>query len=201
MPEVAEVPTFHELFGAEPLTVADAPGRVNLIGEHTDYHEGFVLPCAIPQRTRVELRPRADRRVRVWSAERPERIVEYSRGFERRSGGWIDYLAGITAILDRRGMHVPGYEARIVSTVPVGAGLSSSAALEVAVLRALRDALALALTDVDLARLAQQAEIDFVGAPVGIMDQFAASLATEREALFLDTRTPRIHPCSDSARG
>jgi len=182
-------PTFDDLFGAPADVAADAPGRVNLIGEHTDYHEGYVLPIVIPQRTRAAARRRDDATVRVWSAVAPERIEEYRLGAERSGRGWLDYVQGLSAALARRGMQLAGSDLRIESTVPVGAGVSSSAALEVSVLRALRQLFHLDLDDVALARAAQAAETDFVGAPVGIMDQMAASLGQDGEALFLDSRT------------
>ena len=168
---------------------ADAPGRVNLIGEHTDYHDGFVLPCAVPQRTEAVLRTRDDRRVRVWSRQIGGEPVAFEIGHERTGAGWGDYIQGLTWALRQEGMAVGGFDLHLESAVPLGSGLSSSAALEVATLRALRGAFELDLPDVRLARVAQRAEVEFVGAPVGIMDQMASSLAGEREALFLDTRT------------
>lgn len=169
-------------------TRAEAPGRVNLIGEHTDYHDGFVLPCAIPQRTIADLQLRADNRVRASSAQAPD-TIEYELGAETRGRGWVDYVQGVTWALRQAGFTFGGFELRLQSSVPLGSGLSSSASLEVATLRAIREAFGLALDDVDLARHGQRAEVEFVGAPVGIMDHMAASLAAEREALFLDTRT------------
>jgi galactokinase len=170
---------------------ASAPGRVNLIGEHTDYQEGFVLPCAVPQRTRATVRRREDRQVRATSAEMPDGI-EFELGAEKRQDGWADYIQGLTWMLAQRGFAIGGFELALTSDVPLGSGLSSSAALEVSTLRALRELFALDLGDVDIAELAQRAEVDFVGAPVGIMDQMASSLAEERDALFLDTRTLRF---------
>ena len=167
---------------------ADAPGRVNLIGEHTDYHEGFVMPCAVPQRTRVVLRPRPDRRVVATSAQIDEPPVEFAVGEERKSEGWGDYVRGLTWVLAEEGFTFEGFDLQVDSDVPLGSGLSSSAALEIATLRALRDAFELQIPDVRMARLAQRAEVEFVGAPVGIMDQMACTLAGERDALFLDTR-------------
>jgi galactokinase len=181
---------FQTLFGRQPTVTADAPGRVNLIGEHTDYNGGFVLPTAIPQRTRVELAPRADRAVRVASdvdAEAPPR--EYELGGETAGRGWLDYVQGVTSLLAADGHRLGGFDARITSRVPVGSGLSSSAALSVSLMRALRPAFGLALDDVQIARLGQRAENEFVGARVGIMDPMAASLADEGTALFLDART------------
>jgi galactokinase len=186
----AALQTFNQLFGRPPDVTASAPGRVNLIGEHTDYNGGYVLPTVIPQKTVVELAPRGDRTVRVWSANVPDpRQVTYAVGTEARTGTWADYVQGITWVLGDAGHGVGGFDARITSGVPLGSGLSSSAALEISLMRALRIAFGLALEDVPLARLARRAENEFVGAPVGIMDQMACSLAGGRDALFLDTRS------------
>ncbi|HEU0034968.1 MAG TPA: galactokinase [Kofleriaceae bacterium] len=171
---------------------SSAPGRVNLIGEHTDYNGGFVLPTPIPQRATVELRTRSDRQVRVWSREMAvvsDRWEDYELGQERRRGGWLDYVMGCTEALRNAGHALSGAELRIASDVPVGSGLSSSAALEVAVLRAFRAAYNLVLDDTQLALLGQRAENDLVGAPVGVMDQMCASLGEPGAALFLDTRS------------
>ena len=180
---------FASLFGAEPAVHADAPGRVNLLGEHTDYHDGFVLPAVIPERTRVQLQPRDDRRVRAWSDGVSDGIAEYQLGGERPRQDWLDYVQGVTVALAALDAPIRGFDLRIESEVPLGAGLSSSAALEVSTLRALRAAFDLALDDVALARAGQAAETDFVGAPVGIMDQMASSLGRDGEALFIDTRS------------
>ncbi len=168
---------------------ADAPGRVNLIGEHTDYHDGYVLPTVIPQRTRVVVERRSDRRVRAASEAMGHEAVAYEVGRESPQRGWIDYVQGVTAALRERGAAIGGFDLRVTSTIPPGAGVSSSAALEVSVLRALRVAFALELDDVAIAQVARAAETDFVGAPVGIMDQMACSLGRDGEALFLDTRS------------
>jgi galactokinase len=167
----------------------DAPGRVNLIGEHTDYHEGYVLPTVIPQRTRVTMRRRPDRLVRASSTALGGRFEEYELGSEATGRGWLDYVQGVTATLTQQGIVVPGFDVRIDSSIPLGAGVSSSAALEVSLLRALRVLLGLELDDVRLARMAQLVETEFVGVPVGIMDQMASSLGRDGEALFLDTRS------------
>jgi galactokinase len=180
--------SFKAIFGHLPQVQAEAPGRVNLIGEHTDYNGGYVLPAAIAQTTRVELAPRGDRRVRLWSAQFAGDAVEYELGGERRGGRWADYAMGMTRVLAPMG-RLGGFDARIESTVPVGSGLSSSAALEIALGRGLRALFGLEIGDVELARAAQRAENEFVGAPVGIMDQMACSLADQATALFLDTRT------------
>ena len=182
------MPSFKDLFGREASVSAEAPGRVNLIGEHTDYNGGFVLPAAIPQRTRVELARCADRQVRLWSAQYPDVPFEFDLGAETRAGNWADYVKGMTRVLAEAG-DLCGFEARIESDVPVGSGLSSSAALEIAIGRAVRSLCGLGIDDVQLARAGQRAENEFVGAPVGIMDQMACSLADTCAALFLDTRT------------
>jgi len=189
---MTETPTFAALFGRSPEIRTDAPGRVNLIGEHTDYSGGLVLPVAIPQRTRVELALGEDSRVRAWSREmEPWEIEKYQLGDEEPGHGWVDYVQGITEVLRLAGHRLGGFDLRVESDVPPGSGLSSSAALGVSLLRALRAAFGLNLDDLSLAQTAQKAENDFVGAPVGIMDPMASNLADETTALFLDTRTLR----------
>jgi galactokinase len=182
---------FETLFGVVPVSAAEAFGRVNLIGEHTDYNEGFVLPTAIPQATTAAIAPRTDRVVRAWSSElrQNDRLDEYLLGWEEQGRGWLDYVQGLTRTLVAAGHSLHGFDLALRSNVPVGSGLSSSAALEIAVLRALRHVFALECDDVVLARLGQRAENEFVGAPVGIMDQMACSLARPGVALFIDTRS------------
>jgi galactokinase len=158
------------------------------MGEHTDYNEGFVLPTPVPQRTVAELALRADAAVTVVSTSLAER-ESYVLGTEARTGRWIDYVQGLTRALRETGYRLGGFDLRLDSDVPSGSGLSSSAALEVSVLRALRQAFSLPIDDVLLARLGQKAENDHVGAPVGLMDQMASSLGREGEALFLDMRS------------
>jgi galactokinase len=184
---------FTRAFRREPHVGASAPGRVNLIGEHTDYNGGYVLPMAIPQRTWVAAATVEGKRARASSRNlgSGDRIREFPVGGELVTRTWLDYVQGVTQALARDGYAIGGFDLAIVSDVPLGSGLSSSAALEVAVLRVLRDLFSLALDDVRLAQLGQRAENDFVGAPVGLMDQMAASLADDHTALFLDTRTLR----------
>jgi galactokinase len=180
---------FAGVFVREAEGWASAPGRVNLIGEHTDYHEGYVLPAIIPQQTLVIGARRDDRLVRVRSDAMPGGIVDYEIGAERRGRGWVDYVQGVTAVLSSRVYPIRGMDLAIHSDVPAGAGVSSSAALAVALLRLLRQLWALDVDDVEIARIAQRSETEFVGAPVGIMDPMACSLGAAGEALFLDTRT------------
>jgi galactokinase len=183
------LPSFRDLFGRDPELVCDAPGRVNLIGEHTDYNGGYVLPTVIPQRTRAEVARRPGRTVRAASTLQKDGLLEFRLGDEKRQKSWIDYVQGVTAELARRGIALEGFDLRVDSDVPLGSGLSSSAALEVSVARALRDLFRFELDDVALALVGQRAENDLVGAPVGVMDQMASSLASPGEALFLDTRS------------
>jgi len=181
---------FEHLFGRPPQAARAAPGRVNLIGEHTDYNDGFVLPIATPQHTRVEVAPSDGDVARVWSASvAADRPIEYRVGGERRRGEWIDYVQGVTAAMRARGFAVRGFDARIESELPLGAGLSSSASLEIAMVRALAAAFELTIDPIEGARIGHDAETGLVGAPVGMMDQMAASLATPDAALFLDTRS------------
>lgn len=181
---------FQALFGHSPAASAAAPGRVNLIGEHTDYNGGFVLPTAIPQRTHVELAPGFGQTVRVYSSAVNEAgIRSYTPGAETPGHDWLDYIQGVTRILASLGFRLSGFDARIESTVPLGSGLSSSASLTVSLMRALRSLFALVLDDMEIAQLGQRVENEFVGAQVGIMDPMAASLADEGTALFLDARS------------
>jgi len=183
-----------------PDVVADAPGRVNLIGEHTDYNGGYVLPTAIPQRTRVQLKRRADDRAIVTSTQLGG-PVEYRVGGEEPQRAWIDYVQGVTKFLLEAGHQVGGFEAVVDSAVPIGSGLSSSAALEVSVMRALSGAYGLALDPIAVAQIGRRAENEFVGAQTGAMDQMAASLADLGSALFLDTWTMQYEliPIPDGA--
>lgn len=182
--------TFERLFGVQPTVRTSVPGRVNLIGEHTDYNGGYVLPTVIPQRTQVEFRLRADDLVRVSSVNTGQHPpFEYRVGRETKVGRWVDYVQGVTWALADAGHAVRGADIRIESSVPLGSGLSSSAALEIALLRAFREALSLSLEDVPMALMGQRVENHFVGAPVGVMDQMACTLAGDGQALFLDTRT------------
>jgi galactokinase len=186
-----KAPDFAALFGALPTVLARAPGRVNLIGEHTDYSGGLVLPTAIPRHTEVQLRICEGSEVLAWSAQQSAQAPAacYRLGEEKPGRDWLDYVQGVTWALRAAAPKLRGFQLRIDSDVPVGAGLSSSAALEVAVLRGLRDAFDLALDDAQIAALAHRAETEFAGAPVGIMDPMASSLADAQSALFLDTRT------------
>jgi galactokinase len=172
---------------------ASANGRVNLIGDHTDYNHGWVLPTVIPQATRVCVRRSPGRTVRIHSSADPKtsrpRELTYTIGEEKPTGDWTDYLQGLTSYLHRNGQLSSGFEAEIHSNLPEGSGLSSSAALEIAFLKALRAAFSLPYSDQELALIGQKIENEFVGARVGIMDQMACALAREGEALLIDTES------------
>jgi galactokinase len=183
---------FADLHGGPPEFTARSAGRVNLLGEHTDYNDGLVLPAPIPQQTAVSVRRRPDRLVRVGSSAFPGDLVGFELGAERRANSWVDYVAGVTRILADAGYEVSGADLFLESEVPLGSGLSSSAALGVAVLRAFRRLGNLDLDDVVLARLWQRVENEFIGAAVGVMDPMSCSVGDVGHALFLDCRSMRF---------
>jgi galactokinase len=167
--------------------IGRAHGRVNLIGEHTDYNGGFVLPALIPQETVVKAGRKPGQTVRVRSATLGDFTFEL--GSEKAGHHWADYVQGVTRILSAQGIGLSGMELEISSTVPIGSGLSSSAALNLALMRAFRALFGFALGDREMALLCQKVENDFVGARVGIMDPMACALAKPGHALFVDTRS------------
>lgn len=177
-------------FGNGPVDVVSrAPGRVNLIGEHTDYNGGYVLPFAVDRFTEVALRRRRDMRVRVYSSAFDEVLsVKLPLDSPGRRGGWPDYILGILRELSDLMALPRGFDAAIAGDVPIGAGLSSSASLEVAVAVGLVRLYGLDIEDLELVKLCQRAERDFVGMPCGIMDQYAAYFGEPGKAIFLDTR-------------
>ncbi|MFI9363154.1 galactokinase [Kitasatospora sp. NPDC053057] len=182
---------FEAVHAARPSGVWAAPGRVNLIGEHTDYNDGFVLPIALPHTTRVSARRRTDGRLRLYSAQGDGTVTDLA--LEGLAPGavasWASYPAGVFWALAEAGHPVGGADLFVDSDVPSGAGLSSSAALECAAAAALNDLYELGLTAPELALIAQRAENAFVGVPCGVMDQMASACCTDGTALFLDTRT------------
>ncbi|MFI6156851.1 galactokinase [Kitasatospora sp. NPDC051170] len=182
--------SFTDLYGHAPEGEWAAPGRVNLIGEHTDYNGGFVLPIALPQTVRAQARRRPDGLLRLWSAQGKGPVRELSVA-ELAPGavpGWVAYPAAVVWALREAGYEVGGADLRLDSDVPSGAGLSSSAALECAVAAAYNDLYGLGLSAPDLALIAQRAENAFVGVPCGIMDQMASMCCREGSALYLDSR-------------
>ncbi len=180
---------FRQRFGADPM-VFRAPGRVNLIGEHTDYNDGFVMPSAIDMYTWVAVSARADRRLVIFSdnyAEQVEFDLNDSKPAPRRH--WSDYPRGVAVILDKAGHRLKGANLAIQGEVPLGSGLSSSAAIEVATALALLGASGLEVGRVELAKLCQRAENEFVGMRCGIMDQFISVCGHADHALMLDCRS------------
>ena len=200
---------FRAVYGAGPDGMWAAPGRVNLIGEHTDYNDGFVMPLALPHTCRVEAARRDDGVLRLHSSGAPGGVTEVRidslspQGATGDRGGWAAYPAGVVWALRAAGLQVGGADLHFESTVPTGAGLSSSAALEVATAVALDDLYGLGLAAPRLAQLCQHAENDFVGVPCGVMDQMAAACCTSGHALHLDTRdlTRRQVPFDLAAQG
>ncbi|MGW3986821.1 galactokinase [Streptomyces sp. NPDC004830] len=181
---------FTELYGTGPQGVWAAPGRVNLIGEHTDYNDGFVMPFALPHTAVAAVSRRDDGVLRLHSADVDSGVAELRLDAlaPESDKDWTAYPAGVVWALREAGHALTGADIHLASTVPSGAGLSSSAALEVVVALALNDLFDLGLRGWQLARLCQRAENVYVGAPVGIMDQTASACCTRGHALFLDTR-------------
>ncbi len=175
---------------ANHANVFSAPGRVNLIGEHTDYNDGFVLPCAIEFRTKVAISPRADCKLLL-------RSEEFSQAAEfdlaalplQRTGVWYDYVLGVAVVLQQMGYSLQGAALSVSSNLPIGAGLSSSAAIEVASALAFLSSNGVSLPRAEIALLCRKAENSFVGARVGIMDQFVSCLGKAGQALLLDCRS------------
>lgn len=188
-PRARVVHVFTERFGRPPAFVARAPGRVNLIGDHTDYNDGFVLPMAIDRAVWIAGRMRADRRVEVHSLD-----FGADGGFDlgalgRPGDGWLEYLRGVAWSLGEAGHALCGWEGIVAGDVPVGAGLSSSAALELATARAFDGACGLRWHPATMARLAQRAENEWVGVNCGIMDQLISAAGAGGHALLIDCRS------------
>jgi galactokinase len=180
---------FAGLFGVCP-TIFSAPGRVNLIGEHTDYNEGFVMPSAIGLCTRVAMSPRQDRQLSVQSEQFPGHFTFDLDNLPKGStGAWCDYVLGVAVVLREAGHSLNGANLFVHGEIPIGAGLSSSAAIEVASALALISLNGAALPKVEVAKLCQRSENTFIGARVGIMDQFVSCLGKAGHALLLDCRT------------
>lgn len=182
---------FQTRFGRPPEGVAEAPGRVNLIGEHLDYNDGLVLPSAIDRSVLVAFAVRGDKKVGVYSADfREESQFNLTATIASdEQHPWANYVRGVVHVLRSEGFSGPGLDLAVAGNVPIAAGLSSSAALEIATLGALDAVWGLDLDGKTLAILGQRAENTFVGVQCGIMDQFAAALATAGHALLIDCRT------------
>ena len=191
---------FLAAFGHEPRFVVQAPGRVNLIGEHTDYNGGFVLPAAINYRTQIAVSGRADRELHVIAKDFGEQkvVIDLDASLQQSPDApWADYVCGVIQELQKRNYRLCGANFLISGNVPAGAGLSSSASLEVALVRALTELSDEHIDPTDAALVGQSAENNFVGCNCGIMDQLISALGQESSALLIDcqdlsTRTVSI---------
>lgn len=183
---------FSDTFGYQPTHFIQAPGRVNLIGEHTDYNDGFVLPCAIDYQTVISCAPRDDRQIRVIAADYDNQQDSFSLDEEIASlqdKQWANYVRGVVKHLQRRNNAFGGADLVISGNVPQGAGLSSSASLEVAVGTVFQQLYQLPLSGAEIALNGQEAENQFVGCNCGIMDQLISALGEKGSAMLLDCRT------------
>jgi len=178
---------FLQLFGSKPELAVKAPGRVNLIGEHTDYNEGFVLPVAVNRSIGIAARGRQDQQVFLYSLNFKEMASFSLNGFGK-DGSWADYPKGVIHEYQKLGEYVSGFDAVVYGDIPLGAGLSSSAAFEVATAYLLAKLNRIEIEPEEMARLCQRAENLYVGVNCGIMDQFIAVLGKKGHALFLDCR-------------
>ena len=181
---------FFQTFADKPELTVMAPGRVNLIGEHTDYNEGYVLPMAVDRGIAISGRQRKDQKITLYSADYQE-SEEFTLNAIRHdiSRPWANYVKGVVLLLKQNGIQLGGFEAVLKGDLPQGGGLSSSAALEVASAVFLQKLFKIDLDDLGLVRLAQQAENEFVGVQCGIMDQFASHMGGKDHALFIDCRS------------
>jgi len=180
---------FEKRFGDQPR-IFRAPGRVNLIGEHTDYNDGFVMPAAVAFSTYVAIAARPDRKLVIHSEEFPGNFeFDVDHLPEQRTGAWCDYVLGVASVLRQRGAKLQGANLLVHGEVPIGAGLSSSAAVEVATALALISQTRMQLPLPDIAKFCRQAENTFVGARVGIMDQFVSCMGKAGHAFLLDCRS------------
>lgn len=182
---------FQNIFSIQPTNAFRAPGRVNLIGEHTDYNDGFVLPMAIDREVQIAARVRDDRVVRMYAVDFGNALSAFSLDApiaHDDQNRWSNYVRGVAWALQSRGIIIPGFDLAIQGNVPLGSGLSSSAALEVCAAVTFVEMASLKINRVEIAQLCQQAESEFVGVKCGIMDQFISALAQEGHALLIDCR-------------
>ncbi len=188
------IDAFVDRYGEPPAILVRAPGRVNLIGEHTDYNDGFVLPMAIERAVWIALRPRPDGVVRVHSTDYGQDAELRLDALERGDPAWSEYLRGTAWALAEAGHRLQGWEGTLGSDVPVGAGLSSSAALELATARAFAAVADLPWDPARMAKLAQRAENEWVGVNCGIMDQMISAAGQEGHAVLIDCRSLETTP-------
>ncbi|ANW23811.1 galactokinase [Vibrio coralliilyticus] len=191
--------SFTQVLNYQPSHIIQAPGRVNLIGEHTDYNDGFVLPCAINYQTVVAAAKRDDSRVRVIAVDYDNQVDEFDLAEEntfQQDKMWANYIRGVVKFLLQRGYHIQGADLAVSGNVPQGAGLSSSAALEVVIGQTFKVLYNLEMTQAEVALNGQQAENEFVGCNCGIMDQMISAEAMENHAMLLDCRSLETQPVS-----
>jgi galactokinase len=180
---------FEQRFGGAPVFIVRAPGRVNLIGEHTDYNDGFVMPMAIDRAVWIALRPRADGRVVGYSLDLDQSVEFWLEDNKDEQVGWGDYVKGVAWALEDAGYALRGWEGVVTGDVPIGAGLSSSAALEMATARAFAATSAFPWEATKLAKIGQRAENEWVGVNCGIMDQLISAAGVADHALLIDCRS------------
>lgn len=191
--------SFTQVLNYQPSHIIQAPGRVNLIGEHTDYNDGFVLPCAINYQTVVAAAKRDDSRVRVIAVDYDNQVDEFDLAEEitfQQDKMWANYIRGVVKFLLQRGYDIQGADLAVSGNVPQGAGLSSSAALEVVIGQTFKVLYNLEMTQAEVALNGQQAENEFVGCNCGIMDQMISAEAMEKHAMLLDCRSLETLPVS-----
>ncbi|HHL41678.1 MAG TPA: galactokinase, partial [Candidatus Bathyarchaeota archaeon] len=177
-------------YSVEPEGIYKAPGRVNLIGEHTDYNDGYVLPTPIDRHITVSFQKRGDNKINLHSHDFKQDAEYKLENFKPDpEHHWANYVLGVVQALQKRGYSLGGFNMCLKGDVPIGAGLSSSAALETAVVRSLKDQFDLDLDPVEAAYVGKECENDFVGVQSGIMDQFVSSLGEYGKALFIDCRS------------
>ncbi|HJV20124.1 MAG TPA: galactokinase [Sediminibacterium sp.] len=179
---------FTDLFQKAPMLYR-SPGRINIIGEHTDYNQGFVLPAAIEQAAYIAIGPREDNALHLYAVSMQELVVVQLTGLSPQPGAWSNYIAGVAEQFIRMGFPIKGFNMVLYSDVPIGAGLSSSAAIECAVAFALNECFHCGLDRLQLVHLAQKAEHEFAGVQCGIMDQFASMMGRRNHLIKLDCRS------------
>ncbi|MFE7084767.1 galactokinase [Sphingobacterium spiritivorum] len=180
---------FYNHFQQHSSIIVKSPGRINIIGEHTDYNDGFVLPAAINKAVYVAVAPRQDNNICLYAADFREMFQVSSADLQPAEKGWPNYILGVVDQIQKRGLHVGGFNLFIDGDVPAGAGLSSSAAVECATAFALNELFSLNLSRIDIARIGQLAEHTYVGVKCGIMDQFASVLSEKDQVFRLDCRS------------
>jgi galactokinase len=179
---------FEQRYGAKPIIVV-SPGRINLIGEHTDYNEGFVLPAAIDKAIVVAVQKRNDNQVYLYAMQFGEEYTVALTDFKKTDNHWSNYILGVADQLQKRGFVLSGFNIILGGNVPIGAGVSSSAAVECATVFALNDLFGFGISKMDMVKIAQKAEHEFAGVMCGIMDQFASMFGQENKVISLDCRS------------